>query len=468
MNVCAIIETQLKRKKLYKIGDSIFRSWELVDNMSHCDKGCRIMVGWNGDLVTVNVIHYSKQAVLCKIEAIKGSLSMFCTFVYAANGGNERKELWKDLGLYKRHVGDASWAMLGDFNVTLEPSEHSTGGSSMTRDMCEFKDCINGIEMGDLASSGMFFTWTKNLHKAKIGDHIGILKKLDRVMGSEDFISKYSQAHAIFLPYLISDHSPVVLVMPNIVQTRKKAFKFANFVTEKSEFVDVVKGNWATEVSGCQMFKLVKKLKMLKKSLKNLAWKDGDVFDNVIKLKEDLKDVQIKIDKDTDDKALRDEESNLLLKYNEAVKIEEQMLYQKAKVKWLSLGDRNNAFFQRTLKNRNHRNRINAIHDEMGNRFEGDWVVAHIVSHFQKFLGNSIAVTRLNDLEFINKLSEAEAEYMVREVSDSEIKKAMFLIEDNKAPGPDGFSSHFYKKAWGIIGNDVCAAVREFFVSGKI
>ena len=60
LNVCAIIETQLKRKKLYKIGDSIFRSWEWVNNINYCDKGCRIMVGRNVDIINVNVIHYSK------------------------------------------------------------------------------------------------------------------------------------------------------------------------------------------------------------------------------------------------------------------------------------------------------------------------------------------------------------------------------------------------------------------------
>lgn len=146
LGICAVIETQIKRKKLYKIGDSIFRNWEWVNNMNYCDKGCRIMIGWNGDLVNVNVIHYCKQAVLCKIEAITGSLTMFCTIIYAANGGYERQELWKDLSMQKRVVGDIPWIMMGDFNVTLDPSEHSKGSSSMNKDMCEFKDCINAIE----------------------------------------------------------------------------------------------------------------------------------------------------------------------------------------------------------------------------------------------------------------------------------------------------------------------------------
>ncbi|GJY22233.1 hypothetical protein Tco_0394799 [Tanacetum coccineum] len=44
-------------------------------------------------------------------------------------------------------------------------------------------------------------------------------------------------------------------------------------------------------------------------------------------------------------------------------------------------------------------------------------------------------------------LSQEEAEDIVKEVSGKEIKEAMFDIRDNRAPGPDGYSSLFFKKA---------------------
>ena len=142
-----------------------------------------------------------------------------------------------------------------------------------------------------------------------------------------------------------------------------------------------------------------------------------------------------------------------------ALKIEENLLHQKAKVKWLSLGDRTSAFFHRTLKSTYHKNRINAISDNMGNRIEGDQVVDLFVRHFQKFLGESVPVREVNLAEIIKrKLNEEEASFMVRNVSDEEIKADIFLINDSKAPSPDGFSSSFYKKAWGkmcamLLGN---------------
>lgn len=57
---------------------------------------------------------------------------------------------------------------------------------------------------------------------------------------------------------------------------------------------------------------------------------------------------------------------------------------------------------------------------------------------------------------------------MVRPVSDTEIKEAMFSIDDDKAAGPDGFTSKFFKAAWSVVSVDVCAAVKEFFSSGKL
>ena len=51
-------------------------------------------------------------------------------------------------------------------------------------------------------------------------------------------------------------------------------------------------------------------------------------------------------------------------------------------------------------------------------------------------------------------------------VTHEEIKNALFSINNSKAPGPDGFSSLFFKRAWSIIGNDVCEAVADFFSNG--
>nr|GFB12233.1 RNA-directed DNA polymerase, eukaryota, reverse transcriptase zinc-binding domain protein [Tanacetum cinerariifolium] len=265
--------------------------------------GCRILVGWNDDEVSVLVIHMARQYVLLEMKT-SNNTKLYGSFIYAANGGIEMKELWKDLEIYRRIVGKDPWSFSGDINVTLNPNEHSVRGSNMSSDMKDFKNCVNKIEVEDINSSGLFFTWTKNLHKAREGSHTGILKKV------------------------------------------------------------------------------AKRIKNLKKPLKKLTWENGNVFENVKSLRDSVKEVQQKIDKDPHNKDLRSKEVDIIKEYSEAMKEEEFILYQKAKVKWLSVGDRNNAYLHKAIKNRQHRNRIDAVCDENGKRFEGSDVVEQFVMHF--------------------------------------------------------------------------------------
>ncbi|GKB09566.1 RNA-directed DNA polymerase, eukaryota, reverse transcriptase zinc-binding domain protein [Tanacetum coccineum] len=296
------------------------------------------------------------------------------------------------------------------------------------------------IEMEDITISGLFYTWTKNLFKAKSGNANGFLKKLDKIMGNGEFIDKFFQDYAIFLPYLISDHCQTILVIPNALHTRKRAFKFANFVADKAKFFTTISKHWSETYVGCNMFKTVKKLKSLERDLKKLTLKNGNIFENVKNLKDQLKEVQVKIDKNPDDKKLREKESKLLKDYVDALKDEEKLLYQKAKVKWLSVGDRNNAYFHKVLKSRSHKSMINQISNDMGNSYHREAVDEQFVTHFKKFLGEAVLVNGLDAINFLikNKLTKEEACDMVRDIIDDEIKSAMFQINGNKSPGLDG------------------------------
>ncbi|PWA70121.1 RNA-directed DNA polymerase, eukaryota, Reverse transcriptase zinc-binding domain protein [Artemisia annua] len=148
--------------------------------------------------------------MLLLVETVCQKTRFFCTIVYASNSGIERRKLWKELGSYKQVTNGTAWVILGDFNVTLEVNEHSNGTSVHSNDMIEFKNCVEEVEIDDLLSSGFQFTWTKSLRNP----NCKTLKKLDRIMVNEYFLDIFRTAHSVFLPYIISDHSPAVLIIP--------------------------------------------------------------------------------------------------------------------------------------------------------------------------------------------------------------------------------------------------------------
>ncbi|GKB34449.1 hypothetical protein Tco_0879391, partial [Tanacetum coccineum] len=141
----------------------------------------------------------------------------------------------------------------------------------------------------------------------------------------------------------------------------------------------------------------------------------------------------------------------------------------KAKVEWISSGDRNTKYFYKVIASKRNISRIMSVCNDKGERFKGNLVVDQFVQHFQRFLGNNEeGITMNTEKFFINRLSDEEAAKMVIDVTDKEIKEAMFDIGEKKAPGPDGFTFAFFKHSWKIIGKEVCQAIKEFFCSGKI
>ncbi|GJT53978.1 RNA-directed DNA polymerase, eukaryota, reverse transcriptase zinc-binding domain protein [Tanacetum coccineum] len=109
------------------------------------------------------------------------------------------------------------------------------------------------------------------------------------------------------------------------------------------------------------------------------------VFQKVKKLEYDLKIAQVEVEADPNNKQIL-EMSKILYNYNEAITNEEKLLSQKAKVKWLSEGDRNTK-------------------DKVAERF---------LKNFEKFLGPNGDTEQIKNAEelFINKLSENEYDFM--------------------------------------------------------
>ncbi|GJS82598.1 retrovirus-related pol polyprotein from transposon TNT 1-94 [Tanacetum coccineum] len=320
------------------------------------------------------------------------------------------------------------------------------------------------IEVVDVQCSGLQFTWNQ---KPKGAD--GILKKLDRVLGNSEFNDSFEGALAIFLPYRTSDHSPAVLKLHCHVKAKPKPFKFYNIITQHDRFKEVVKNGWEMHVSRFLMYNVVKKIRNLKKPFRKLLYENGNIHKNVDVPRVELDRVQTDLDQDPNNISLRDEEATYVIAYSDALLLQERFLRQKAKIQWLKEGDLNSAFFHKTVKSKVNRSRINVVANSDGTIFKNDQVSKAFIDHYEVFLGQPSFTQDLNiDDLFGTKLDENDALNMIRNVSSSEVKEAIFSMGNDKSPGPDGYTAAFFKDAWDIVGDGIIAAVKEFFTNGRL
>ncbi|XP_022015004.1 uncharacterized protein LOC110914522 [Helianthus annuus] len=382
LSLCAILESHVDVSRLSHVCRSVFRSWDWTSNGAHCSKGTRIIIGWNPAVFDVMVLSQTDQVIHLQLFFKKDNKIAFCSVIYAANYYVTRRELWHHLSMHKIFVGNNPWFLMGDFNSALNLEDKSVGASSVSLSMKEFQACVDDIEMFDINRSGLHFTWSQKPNKG-----IGLLKKIDRVLGNTHFITNFPNVVALFQPYRISDHCPCVLKLPDAGILKPRSFKFANFLLFKPEFLEIVKRVWDTRVNGVHQFCVVKRLRLLKKPLRALLFKQGNLHKKVESLREKLDVIQSSIDKQPNIESLRVEEATLSAEYQEALLDEERFLKQKSKVDWLRAGDMNTAFFHSSLKNRNHRSRIDVIRDNGGVIFEGNHVHQAFVDHYENFLG---------------------------------------------------------------------------------
>lgn len=168
---------------------------------------------------------------------------------------------------------------------------------------------------------------------------------------------------------------------------------------------------------------------------------------------------------------LQEEESRLKAEYLTLVSWELILLQQKEKVHWLKMGDTNSSFFHAKIKERRTNSRITSIHNSEGILLTETIVVEEeFLSFFTELLGTKFQTRAPVDVEVLRAghvLRNEQHELLCKPVTNEEIKEDFWSISPLKAPGPDGFSSGFFKASWNIIGNDVSLAIKDFFCSSK-
>jgi hypothetical protein len=95
-----------------------------------------------------------------------------------------------------------------------------------------------------------------------------------------------------------------------------------------------------------------------------------------------------------------------------------------------------------------------------------DDLMAHdMYEHYNSILGSSFKRSRRINLGTIRLLS-LELSGLEDLFTEDEVRPVVMDLQNDKAPGPDGFTGMFYKKAWDVIKVDIMNVFNAFWSQG--
>nr|GEZ48049.1 hypothetical protein [Tanacetum cinerariifolium] len=116
ISMCAVIETQVSKKFVNRVGDYVFENWAWVSNF------------------------------------VDSNRKQFVSFVYAMNTERDRKLLQRNLIDHYCLVNNEPWLVLGDFKVTMNVEECSNSFNVIDKDMEDFRRVLYSLDLEDITS----------------------------------------------------------------------------------------------------------------------------------------------------------------------------------------------------------------------------------------------------------------------------------------------------------------------------
>lgn len=401
----------------------------MIDNYDSAVNG-RIWGCWDPTLVDLIVVSKSDQVIHCAVTEKHSQEFFFCSIVYAHNEKEERRSLWAILVEFSCSI-QQPWVILGDFN-TVRIAEEKVGGRPIhPRAIRDFQNCLFQACLTDLKATGCRYTWSNRSFGQR-----RVLCKLDRCLINSHWLDLFAESEVDFLPQGTSDHSPMILTRYNLSLSGRRPLKFYNAWVEHPDFFKVVRESWNSSVAGNPMLIFTTKLKRLKKCLREWS-KDNfsDLKGQILKAKEKLVRVQGQIQTDPLNSDLAREERTTLEEYARLSRAQESNFRQKARINWLQLGDNNSKCF---FQVRRSRNRILSVHDQAGTKLTNmNDINREVENDFRSLLGTPHSTAFPTDLwshlRFEQALEDPQISCLDRDVSEEEIKDALFSMDESKA-----------------------------------
>jgi len=216
---------------------------------------------------------------------------------------------------------------------------------------------------------------------------------------------------------------------------------------------------WGQHIEGSPGYIWEKKLKNVQKSLRFWAkshYKEPEKEKHELKFQ--IVELQCAIEQKEYHQNEKIQEEELYNKLSRIKRREEEKWRIKSRQIWLESGEKNTSFFHKQATARQVRNTITAIVDNIGTQHvEQAGIKGATTDHFKDLLTETKEEESYDDLlqHFPSKVTDDLNKNLIAKIKEEEIVEAIWSLQPNKAPGPDGFPICFYRDYWELIKKDL-------------
>eukprot|EP00253_Pinus_taeda_P009219 PITA_09219 len=407
--------------------------------------------------------------IFTELRHTASNLSLALFNLYVPVHYEEKKECWRSLSEFLEQNSPSNLVLGGDLNIILDLKEKKGGIQSKDPFSRIVGSLIQRWDLVDLKPVKGKFTWTNN----RTGDN-HIAARLDRFLINSSLMMDNRIVFSKILPKLTSDHKPILFCLKEEEDLGPLPFRFSPLWAGNDGFMDIVQATWRMDVNGSPSYVWEQKLKNVKSALK--VWIKKSIQSPNRQWKEaisQLEGIQFEMENTFPSASELAQEKLAQKNVYCSFRKEEEYWRLKSRILWLKSGDRNTSYFHKQCRARLSRNHITEITSSSGQVFKGFAQIQEAATnHFRELLSAERNGEEEDETDFLSVIpslvSEEANASLTSPATEEEITNIVWSMDPDKAPGPDGFSIHFYRIYWETIKFDLFRMIRGVLKKAKM
>jgi ribonuclease HI/exonuclease III len=467
-DILLLQETKIEGQALLEISSS---KWKKRSGKAVSSRGTSggLATLWTEDLFHLNKHHETQHWIFTELNHKASKLSISLFNLYVPVSYSEKRECWNTLAVFLEETSPSNIIIAGDLNIVMKAKEKRGGTSIRDPLLAKVEEITQTWDLLDFSPVRGIYTWSNN----RVGlEHISA--RLDRFLVQSSIMMDKKIITTKILPKLTSDHKPIQLLLEEEEDLGPIPFRFSPQWIERDGFTETVKTAWARPFSGSSSYVWEQKLKATKQALKEWIKKPAPTpTEKRREAVQSLQTLQIEMESTDITAELLEKEIKEQRSTHQSFRKEEEYWRLKSRSLWLKAGDRNTSFFHRQYRARLSRNHIAEIKTGEGQVCKGfNQVKDAAEAHFRNLYRESTQSSEEETADFLSNIpsliSLEDNAILCRPTTEEEIINVVWSMDADKAPGPDGFTIHFYKTCWHIIKEDLQKMISGFMKKAKV